>query len=162
ARGSGCRSASTDRGCSHRQAHRRAAATLACYARAHRTYQACRSSTCDANAGGKGLDHARLRREMPSRRGARKQDERVCVGGGRGGRWRGGGRGVGHGGISPNAEGARLGGGKKVSGFGLLKGCKTKETSPAEIFCIWSRALPRFRPCRASLGRKPIRRGRYA
>ena len=28
-------------------------------------------------------------------------------------------------------------------------------------FCIWPRALPRCRPCRASRGRKPIRRGRY-
>ena len=27
-------------------------------------------------------------------------------------------------------------------------------------FCIWPRALPRCRPCRASRGRKPIRRGR--
>jgi hypothetical protein len=31
---------------------------------------------------------------------------------------------------------------------------------PAEIFCIWLRALPRCRPCRASQRRKPIRRGR--
>ena len=29
-------------------------------------------------------------------------------------------------------------------------------------FCIWQRALPRCRPCRASRGRKPIRRGRCA
>ena len=29
-------------------------------------------------------------------------------------------------------------------------------------FCIWPRALPRCRPCRASRGRKPIRRGRCA
>ena len=29
-------------------------------------------------------------------------------------------------------------------------------------FCIWPRALPRCRPCRGSLGRKPIRRGRCA
>ena len=29
-------------------------------------------------------------------------------------------------------------------------------------FCIWQRALPRSRPCRASHGRKPIRRGRCA
>ena len=29
-------------------------------------------------------------------------------------------------------------------------------------FCIWPRALPRCRPCRASHGRKPIRRGRCA
>ena len=29
-------------------------------------------------------------------------------------------------------------------------------------FCIWQRALPRSRPCRASPGRKPIRRGRCA
>ena len=29
-------------------------------------------------------------------------------------------------------------------------------------FCIWQRALPRSRPCRGSLGRKPIRRGRCA
>ena len=35
------------------------------------------------------------------------------------------------------------------------------ETSPSN-FCIWQRALPRFRPCRASQGRKPIRRGRCA
>ena len=32
--------------------------------------------------------------------------------------------------------------------------------SAAEIFCIWPRALPRCRRCRASLGRKPIHRGR--
>src|SRR5439155_24395604 len=32
--------------------------------------------------------------------------------------------------------------------------------SAVEIFCIWPRALPRCRPCRASRGRKPIRRGR--
>ena len=30
------------------------------------------------------------------------------------------------------------------------------------ILCIWPRALPRCRPCRASRGRKPIRRGRCA
>ena len=36
------------------------------------------------------------------------------------------------------------------------------ETSPPDNFCIWPRALPRCRPCRASLGRKPIRRGRCA
>ena len=29
-------------------------------------------------------------------------------------------------------------------------------------FCIWPRALPRCRSFRASLGRKPIRRGRCA
>ena len=34
------------------------------------------------------------------------------------------------------------------------------ETSPPKNFCIWPRALPRCRRCRASLGRKPIRRGR--
>ena len=33
---------------------------------------------------------------------------------------------------------------------------------PRRNFCIWRRALPRFRPRRASLGRKPIRRGRCA
>src|SRR5262249_9231757 len=33
-------------------------------------------------------------------------------------------------------------------------------TFPAEIFCIWPRALPRCRPCRALLSRKPIRRDR--
>ena len=31
---------------------------------------------------------------------------------------------------------------------------------PAANSCIWPRALPRCRPCRASHGRKPIRRGR--
>ena len=31
---------------------------------------------------------------------------------------------------------------------------------PRRTFCIWQRALPRSRPSRASLGRKPIRRGR--
>ena len=36
------------------------------------------------------------------------------------------------------------------------------ETSPPDNFCIWPRALPRCRPCRASQGRKPIRRGRCA
>ena len=36
------------------------------------------------------------------------------------------------------------------------------ETSPPDNFCIWPRALPRCRPCRASRGRKPIRRGRCA
>ena len=36
------------------------------------------------------------------------------------------------------------------------------ETSPPNNFCIWPRALPRCRPCRASRGRKPIRRGRCA
>ena len=36
------------------------------------------------------------------------------------------------------------------------------ETSPPRNFCIWPRALPRCRPSRASLGRKPIRRGRCA
>ena len=36
------------------------------------------------------------------------------------------------------------------------------ETSPPSNFCIWPRALPRCRPCRALLGRKPIRRGRCA
>jgi hypothetical protein len=34
--------------------------------------------------------------------------------------------------------------------------------SAAEIFCIWQRALPRCRQFRASRGRKPIRRGRFA
>src|SRR6516162_4967030 len=34
--------------------------------------------------------------------------------------------------------------------------------SAAEIFCIWPRARPRCRRPRASLGRKPIRRGRCA
>ena len=34
--------------------------------------------------------------------------------------------------------------------------------SAADNFCIWQRALPRSRPCRASQGRKPIRRGRCA
>ena len=34
--------------------------------------------------------------------------------------------------------------------------------SAADNFCIWPRALPRCRPCRASRGRKPIRRGRCA
>ena len=29
-------------------------------------------------------------------------------------------------------------------------------------FCIWQRVLPHFQPCRASLGRRPIRRGRCA
>jgi len=33
---------------------------------------------------------------------------------------------------------------------------------PAEIFCIWQRALPRCRLCRVSQARKPIRRGRCA
>ena len=33
---------------------------------------------------------------------------------------------------------------------------------PRRKFCIWQRALPRCRPCRASHGRKPIRRGRCA
>ena len=36
------------------------------------------------------------------------------------------------------------------------------ETSPPQIFCVSPRALPRCRPCRASHGRKPIRRGRCA
>ena len=36
------------------------------------------------------------------------------------------------------------------------------ETSPPNNFCIWPRALPRCRPCRASRGRKPIRRDRCA
>jgi hypothetical protein len=34
--------------------------------------------------------------------------------------------------------------------------------SAAAIFCIWQRVLPRCPPCRALLGRKPIRRGRCA
>ena len=33
---------------------------------------------------------------------------------------------------------------------------------PRRNFSIWPRALPRCRRCRASHGRKPIRRGRYA
>ena len=36
------------------------------------------------------------------------------------------------------------------------------ETSPPQTSCIWPRALPHCRPCRASRGRKPIRRGRCA
>ena len=30
---------------------------------------------------------------------------------------------------------------------------------PRETFSAWQRVLPRFRLCRGSLGRKPIRRG---
>ncbi len=33
---------------------------------------------------------------------------------------------------------------------------------PADNFCIWRPALPRYRPCRVSRGRKPIPRGRCA
>ena len=33
---------------------------------------------------------------------------------------------------------------------------------PRRKFLIWRRALPRYRQCHASLGRKPIRRGRCA
>jgi hypothetical protein len=32
---------------------------------------------------------------------------------------------------------------------------------PAANFCIWPRALPCCQRCRVSLGRKPIRRGRF-
>ena len=39
---------------------------------------------------------------------------------------------------------------------------RTMKLPRRTILCIWQRALPRCRPCRASHGRKPIRRGRCA
>jgi hypothetical protein len=35
-------------------------------------------------------------------------------------------------------------------------------SATVDTSCIWLRALPRCRPCRASHGHKPIRRGRCA